>query len=89
MFASSDLGLLQETKKFLFQNFEMKDLGKASYVIGIEIRRDRSRRMLGLSQKAYIERVLERFRMKDCALSVEPIVKGDKFNQDQCPQNAL
>ena len=47
--ASSDLGLLHETKKFLSKNFEMKDMGKATYVIGIEIFRDRSRGLSRLS----------------------------------------
>jgi len=34
--ATNDLGLLHETK-FLSSNFEMKDKGEGSYVIGIEI----------------------------------------------------
>lgn len=89
MLASSDLGLLHETKKFLSKNFEMKDMGEASYVIGIEIFRDRSRGILGLSQKAYIERVLERFGMENCSPSVAPIQKGDKFSLLQCPHNEL
>jgi hypothetical protein len=89
LLTSSDLGLLHETKQFLSQNFEMKDLGEASYVIGIEIHRDRNQRILKLSQKAYIEKVLERFGMKNCSTSVAPITKGDKFSNDQCPQNAL
>ncbi|KAF7815191.1 Retrovirus-related Pol polyprotein from transposon TNT 1-94 [Senna tora] len=42
LLASSDLDLLNETKSFLSAAFEMKDLGEASYVLGIEIRRDRS-----------------------------------------------
>ena len=33
----------------------MKDLGEASYVIGIEIHRDRSKKILSLSQEAYIK----------------------------------
>jgi len=37
LLATNDLGLLHETKKFLSSNFEMKDMGKASYVIGIKI----------------------------------------------------
>jgi hypothetical protein len=78
-----------ETKQFLSQNFEMKDLGEASYVIGIKIHRDRKQKILKLSQKAYIEKVLERFRMKNCSASVAPIIKGDKFSNDQCPRNAL
>ncbi|KAL6323008.1 hypothetical protein AAG906_023625 [Vitis piasezkii] len=32
--------LHEETKQFLSKNFDMKDLGEASYVIGIEIHRD-------------------------------------------------
>ena len=27
--------------------------------------------------------------MKDCSPSVSPIVKGDRFNLDQCPKNDL
>jgi len=52
LLASNDLGLLNETKQFISQNFEMKDLGETSYVIGIEIHRDRKQRILKLSQKA-------------------------------------
>jgi hypothetical protein len=85
LLASNDLGLLHETKQFLSQNFEMKDLGEASYVIGIEIHRDRNQRILKLFQKAYIEKVLKRFRLENCSTSIAPIVKGDKFSKDQCP----
>ena len=80
LLASSDLGLLHETKKFLSKNFEMKNMGEATYVIGIEIFRDRSHGMLGLSRKAYIERVLERFNMEKCFAGDAPIQKGDKFS---------
>ena len=38
-------------KEYLPKNYEMKDMGDASYVIGIEIFRERSQRRLGLSQK--------------------------------------
>jgi len=27
--------------------------------------------------------------MKNCSASVAPIIKGDKFSNDQCPRNAL
>jgi hypothetical protein len=36
-FASSDVNLLLETKKFLSSNFDMKDLGEALFILGIEI----------------------------------------------------
>ena len=63
LLANSDLKLLRETKSSLSNTFDMKDLGQASFVLGIEIHRDRSRGMLGFSQKAYINRVLQRFNL--------------------------
>jgi len=42
-----------------------------------------------LSQKAYINKVLERFKMESCTSSPVPIQKGDKFNLSQCPKNDL
>ena len=37
----------------------MKDLGEATYILGVKIYRDRSRRLLGLSQSTYIDKVLK------------------------------
>ncbi|KAL6335699.1 hypothetical protein AAG906_032893 [Vitis piasezkii] len=65
LLASSDVGLLHETKRFLSSKFDMKDLSNASFVLGIQIHRDRSRGILGLSQKAYIDKVLSRFGMSN------------------------
>lgn len=42
LLATNDLGLLSETKRFLSNNFEMKDMGETYYMIGIEIFCDRS-----------------------------------------------
>ena len=55
LLASSDIGLFDETKKFLSKIFELKDLGNASFVLGIQILRDRSQGILQLSKKSYIE----------------------------------
>ena len=87
LLASSDVSLLLETKKFLSSKFDMKDLGEASFVLGIEIHRDRSKGVLGLSQKAYIEKVLKKFSMHKCSPSPAPIVKGDRYGDFQCPRN--
>ncbi|KAL4283434.1 hypothetical protein GQ457_16G021540 [Hibiscus cannabinus] len=82
-------GLLHETKRFLSKHFEMKDLGDASFVLGIEIHRDRSRGILGLSQKNYIDKVLKRFSMQNSKLMDTPVAKGDKFCLAQCPKSDL
>nr|GEY65986.1 putative retrotransposon Ty1-copia subclass protein [Tanacetum cinerariifolium] len=45
--------------------FAMKDLGEAAYILRIKIYRDISKRLIGLCQSAYIEKVLKRFFMKN------------------------
>jgi hypothetical protein len=87
LLATNDKGLLYEVKQFLSKNSDMKDMGEASYVIGIKIHRDIFRGILGLSHETYINKILERFWMKDCSPSIAPIVKGDRFNLNQCPKN--
>ncbi|KAH9697754.1 Integrase catalytic domain-containing protein [Citrus sinensis] len=87
LLAANDINFLLETKQMLSYNFDMKDLGEAHYILGIEIIRDRSKRVLGLSQKTYIDRILKRFNLQSCALGKAPISKGDKLSKSQCPDN--
>jgi hypothetical protein len=89
LLASSDKDLLAETKRFLSSNFDMKDMGEASYVIGKEIHTDTQKGVLGLSQKSCIENVLKRYNMHKCNVSFGPIIKGDKFGEYQCPKESV
>ena len=45
----NDISMLQSVKTWLSNKFFMKDLGEASYILGIKIYKNRSKRMLGLS----------------------------------------
>ena len=67
----------------------MKDMTEATYVIGIEIFRDKSQGLLGLSQKSYINKVLKRFRMEKCSSSIVSIQKGNKFSLMRHTKNKL
>ena len=49
LIAGNDKKLIDVTKKWLSSNFEMKDMGEASYVLGAKIFRDRLKRLLGLT----------------------------------------
>jgi len=44
---------------WLSSKFKMIDMSEASYVLGVKILRDHSRRLLGLSQETYIMKVLK------------------------------
>ena len=59
------ISMLTMVKRWLSKEFSMKDLEKASYILVIKVYRDRSKKMLDLSQKLYIEKVLKRFGMKN------------------------
>jgi len=89
LLASNDIGFLQETKRFLKKNYEIKDLRKASFVLGIKILRDHSQGIVRLSQENYIDMVLDRFNMKDSKPGDTQIANVDKSNLKQCSNNDL
>ena len=59
----NDVGTMSSIKVWLSSQFSMKDMGEASYILGIKLLRDRKQRMLGLSQAAYIDKMLVKFSM--------------------------
>ncbi|CAJ2642413.1 unnamed protein product [Trifolium pratense] len=65
LMASSDKQEIQQLKEKLNGEFEMKDLGNAKRILGMDILRDRSKGELFLSQHDYLNKVVERFRMTD------------------------
>jgi hypothetical protein len=59
----NDILSLQLAKFSLKKVFSMKDLDDAVYILGIKIYRDRSKKLIGLSQITYIYKVLNQFSM--------------------------
>ena len=67
LLATNDTSLLAETKQMLCNHFDIKDLSKTSFILGINIVRDMTNHLLQLSQRAYIDRILKRFDMHNCS----------------------
>ena len=44
-------------------SFSKEDLCKTAYMLGIKIYRDRSRRLIRLSQSTYLDVILKEFKM--------------------------
>ena len=61
----NDVESLTLVKVWLTKQFQMKDLGEASYVLGIWIFQDRKNKMLALSQASYLDKILEKYCMQD------------------------
>jgi len=81
----NDIPMLEATKSSLGKSFSMKDLGEAAYILGIKIYRDRSKRLIGLSQDTYIDKVLKRFNMQDSKKGFLPMSHGVSLCKSQCP----
>ena len=76
LFIGNDVPMLTSIKLWLSKKFSMKNLGKASFILGTKVYRDRSKRMLRLSQKMYIEAVLKKFDMKNFKRGLVPFRHG-------------
>lgn len=87
LIAAKNMSKIQVLKKQLSDEFEMKDLGAAKKILGMEIRRDRTSKKLCLSQKSYIERVLERFGMHKAKPVQTPLASHFRLSALDSPQN--
>ncbi len=76
---SNDSELLLLEKKRLSERFDMDDRGEIHYVLGMEVKRDRKSKTMTISQKAYLENVLERFDMQNSRPVSTPLETGKKF----------
>ena len=61
--------------------FSKEDLDKAAYILGIKIYRDRSRRLIGLSQSTYLDKVLKKFKMDQAKEGFLHVLQGVKLSQ--------
>jgi hypothetical protein len=50
-------------KTQLSSKFDMKDLGAANLILGMQIKRDWKNMKLWLNQRKYVETILQRFNM--------------------------
>ena len=60
-------------------------MGPARKILGMEIFRDRARRVLYLSQGGYIQKVFERFGMKGAKPTELPLVSHFRLSKTIAP----
>jgi hypothetical protein len=87
LLAGNDMDSIVTTKKWLSSTFEMKDMGETNFVLGVKITRDRSKKLLRLSQGTYIKKIHERFHMHYSKPIDTPMEKECTLSLDQCQKN--
>ena len=79
---------IEKLKTQLNREFEMKDLGEAKKILGMEISRDRKLGRLCLTQKQYLRKVLKRFGMNEKTKPVStPLAPHFKLSASMSPKN--
>ncbi|GJR04276.1 KH domain-containing protein HEN4-like protein [Tanacetum coccineum] len=79
----NNIPMLQDVKSYLGRCFAMKDLGEVAYIFGIKIYKDRSRRLIGLCQSAYIENILKKFHMENSKRGSIPMQEKLRLGKSQ------
>jgi hypothetical protein len=74
--------MLEAIKPSLRKSFSIKDLGEAAYILGTKIYRDRSKRLIELSQDAYIDKILNRFNIQDSKKGFMPMLRDITLNKN-------
>ncbi|KAM2012453.1 hypothetical protein ACFX1T_024318 [Malus domestica] len=78
---------IERLKTQLSNEFEMKDLGEARKILGMEIERDRAKGKISLCQKQYLKKVLQRFRMNENLKPVStPLASHFKLSASMSPK---
>lgn len=86
MIASNNKKEIDNLKQKLSTEFEMKDLGEAKKILGMEIQHDRKKVKVCLSQKAYLKKVLQKFGICEGTKSVStPLDPHFKLSSDMSP----
>ncbi|GKA85266.1 retrotransposon protein, putative, ty1-copia subclass [Tanacetum coccineum] len=75
--------LLKEVKSWLCKCFSMKNLGETAYILGIKIVHDRSKWLIALSQSAYLEKILKKFRMENSKKGYIPMMEKSDYRKSQ------
>ena len=87
LIAAKNMSEIQVLKKQLSDEFEMKDLDATKKILGMKIQRDRTSKKVYLSQKGYIDKVLERFGMQKAKPVQTPLASHFRLSILDSPQS--
>ena len=85
--ASKSMFEINRLKAQLARTFDMKDLGAANQILGMQIHKDRKNDKLWLSQIKYVEKILQRFGMNKVKPVNIPLASHFKLSSGLSPKN--
>ncbi|CCA74092.1 hypothetical protein PIIN_08046 [Serendipita indica DSM 11827] len=86
LLASKSSEAIQMAKDELKARFKIHDQGPTSFLLGVKLERDRQSHTISLSQPAYIEQILETYKMQDCNGADTPMAEKPLLSTKDSPQ---
>jgi Reverse transcriptase (RNA-dependent DNA polymerase)/GAG-pre-integrase domain len=83
--ASSSKSAIAKVKDDLRARFKIHEQGPTSFLLGVKLERDRKNRMILLSQPAYIDSILQTYRMQDCNTVKTPMSEKARLSSTMSP----
>ncbi|KAF2298936.1 hypothetical protein GH714_029230 [Hevea brasiliensis] len=81
IYTGNDGVMFENFKRSMMLEFDMSDLGRLHYFLGIEV--VQSADGIFISQKKYVQEILDRFQMSNCNSVTTPSDVGLKLTKDQ------
>jgi len=79
---------VQSMRSAIQRRFTIKDLGNVKFFLSMLVERDRGRRIIYLSQRVYLDKVLKRFRMNECKGCATPMDVKAKLHAKRVEEEA-
>src|SRR5204863_169388 len=83
-----DMASINDLKAQLNEEYEMKDLGELKYFLGIQVHRDRERKIIHINQAGYNRTILERYGMQNSKPASTPLATSARLVKEakvSCP----
>ena len=80
VYDKQDENIWLKDKSSIATSFKIKDIGDCNWFLNMELKRDRVKGYITLSQSAYLKKILIRFGLENCKPVSYPTVSYDLFN---------
>ena len=72
-------------KHMLMNKYMMKDIGECTWILGMNVQRDKTNKTLTLNQEQYARQILQEYNMNDCTSTTLPAKTNMKLTKQDCP----
>jgi hypothetical protein len=85
---TSTVNLMKKVKDEISKDFRITDLGEIHWILGFEVKRDREKCTISLSQASYIKAMLQRYGFESIKPRATPMDPNTKLSKSDAPKTS-